>query len=345
MKYIVMDLEWNQSAYGRSGEHPRLPFEIIEIGAVKLNHKYQLESEFRELITPRVYRKLHHTIRKMLSYDEKELQEDGSPFPEVCKRFLEWCGKDAVFCTWGMSDLFYLQNNMDFYHMDMLPYPVHYYNIQQIYADKYDPRHMICKLEKAVEALGLPEDEPFHAAISDARYTAKVLAAAKLGNIKKKYTIDLYQRPKSPEDIINDRHDEVIDYISVEYPSRQLAMADDGVVELRCPKCGRLTIPMVDWFMNAQNTEMAVGRCTRHGFAEGRIRFRNTPGSEEAVYAVKRITRTTQEGYESLMSRQSEIREKKKQKRHESERRRSETRRAHARKSQRSRSQHKKTAQ
>ena len=78
MKYIVMDLEWNQSAYGRSGEHPRLPFEIIEIGAVKLNHKYQLESEFRELITPRIYRKLHHTIRKMLSYDEKELQEDGA---------------------------------------------------------------------------------------------------------------------------------------------------------------------------------------------------------------------------------------------------------------------------
>ena len=56
MKYIVMDLEWNQSAYGRAGEHPRLPFEIIEIGAVKLdNHAEGLSktasyhSEYAEL--------------------------------------------------------------------------------------------------------------------------------------------------------------------------------------------------------------------------------------------------------------------------------------------------------
>ena len=138
MKYIVLDLEWNQSAYGRAGEHPRLPFEIIEIGAVKLDHKYRLESEFRELITPKIYRKLHHTIRNMLNYDEKDLQREGKPFKDVCKRFLDWCGEDSVFCTWGMSDLFYLQNNMDFYYMDKLPYPVHYYNIQQWSLCHYD---------------------------------------------------------------------------------------------------------------------------------------------------------------------------------------------------------------
>ena len=161
MKYIVFDLEWNQSAYGRSAEHPNLPFEIIEIGAVKLNHKYQLESEFRELITPKVYRRLHHTIRKMLSYDETELRQDGHPFPEVCKRFLDWCGKDSVFCTWGMSDLFYLQNNMDFYGMEMLPYPVCYYNIQQIYADKYDPNHIKYHLDECdlkINASGQPDE-------------------------------------------------------------------------------------------------------------------------------------------------------------------------------------------
>ena len=35
MNYIVMDLEWNQSYNGHMGEHPRMPFEIIEIGASK----------------------------------------------------------------------------------------------------------------------------------------------------------------------------------------------------------------------------------------------------------------------------------------------------------------------
>ena len=37
MNYIVFDLEWNQCPYGKGKENKRLPFEIIEIGAVKLN--------------------------------------------------------------------------------------------------------------------------------------------------------------------------------------------------------------------------------------------------------------------------------------------------------------------
>ena len=34
MNYIVLDLEWNQCPYGKEREIRRLPFEIIEIGAV-----------------------------------------------------------------------------------------------------------------------------------------------------------------------------------------------------------------------------------------------------------------------------------------------------------------------
>ena len=37
MDYIVFDLEWNQCPDGKEREVPALPFEIIEIGAVKLN--------------------------------------------------------------------------------------------------------------------------------------------------------------------------------------------------------------------------------------------------------------------------------------------------------------------
>ena len=37
--YIVLDLEWNQSPNGREYSNNDLPFEIIEIGAVKLDSK------------------------------------------------------------------------------------------------------------------------------------------------------------------------------------------------------------------------------------------------------------------------------------------------------------------
>ena len=37
MDYVIFDLEWNQCPYGKGKENPKLPFEIIEIGAVKMD--------------------------------------------------------------------------------------------------------------------------------------------------------------------------------------------------------------------------------------------------------------------------------------------------------------------
>ena len=45
MNYIVFDLEWNQCPYGKNREVKTLPFEIIEIGAIKLNK----DSEYVDL--------------------------------------------------------------------------------------------------------------------------------------------------------------------------------------------------------------------------------------------------------------------------------------------------------
>ena len=49
MNYIVIDLEWNQSPIGET-EVDGFPFEIIEIGAVKLNHNREIIDIFHELV-------------------------------------------------------------------------------------------------------------------------------------------------------------------------------------------------------------------------------------------------------------------------------------------------------
>ncbi|MEG2870986.1 MAG: DNA polymerase III, partial [Clostridium sp.] len=64
-QFIVLDLEWNQSAHGKDGSMDRLPFEIIEIGAVKLNASLQIISEFHRLIKPRVYHQMHFKISEV----------------------------------------------------------------------------------------------------------------------------------------------------------------------------------------------------------------------------------------------------------------------------------------
>ena len=45
MDYIVLDLEWNQ-APGKFDKDNMLPFEIVEIGAVKLNSRFEKASEW-----------------------------------------------------------------------------------------------------------------------------------------------------------------------------------------------------------------------------------------------------------------------------------------------------------
>ena len=46
MNYIVFDLDWNQSPDGKKNRNEKLPFEIIEIGAVKVNSKKEITDSF-----------------------------------------------------------------------------------------------------------------------------------------------------------------------------------------------------------------------------------------------------------------------------------------------------------
>ena len=100
MNYIIFDLEWNQSPEGKSGSDERMPFEIIEIGAVRLNEKREKTGEFQTLIKPQVYKWIHDSIHSVVHVDYKDLM-NGVPFPQAIRDFLDWCGEDFVFCTWG----------------------------------------------------------------------------------------------------------------------------------------------------------------------------------------------------------------------------------------------------
>ena len=110
MDYIVFDLEWNQSNTGKEKEIDRLPFEIIEIGAVKLNNKREITGKYNQLIKPKVYREMHYVTQKLIHLEMDEL-ETGKSFPEAATEFLEWCGKDCLFCSWGPLDLTEFQKN------------------------------------------------------------------------------------------------------------------------------------------------------------------------------------------------------------------------------------------
>ena len=69
MNYIVFDLEWNQSPDGKKNRNEKLPFEIIEIGAVKVNSKKEITDSFHRLIRPQVYNRIHSSIHEVIHVD------------------------------------------------------------------------------------------------------------------------------------------------------------------------------------------------------------------------------------------------------------------------------------
>ena len=123
MNYIVFDLEWNQSPNGKEDSVDHLPFEIIEIGAVKLDEGFCQVGEFHKLIRPQVYKKLHFKISEVTHMDMRKLCQEGQRFEDVIREFVEWCGEEEYcFCTWGSMDLTELQRNMAYYGLD-IPFP------------------------------------------------------------------------------------------------------------------------------------------------------------------------------------------------------------------------------
>ena len=114
MNYVVFDLEWNQSPDGKKSSNSRLPFEIIEIGAVKLNKKKEVTDTFHRLIKPQVYNWIHNSIHEVIHVDYQDLAK-GTPFPQAAREFIEWCGPDWYFFTWGNQDVMELQRNMKYY--------------------------------------------------------------------------------------------------------------------------------------------------------------------------------------------------------------------------------------
>lgn len=121
MNYIVFDLEWNQSPGGKRYANRHLPFEIIEIGAVKMNEEKKITDTFHKLIKPQVYNWIHDSIHEVIHVDFKDLA-NGTPFPQAVKEFLEWCQEEWTFFTWGNQDVMELQRNMKYYGLlELLP--------------------------------------------------------------------------------------------------------------------------------------------------------------------------------------------------------------------------------
>ena len=204
MNYIVLDLEFNQSFPFKNGRkvepNPECPFEIIQIGAVKLNESFEQVDSFNALIRPQIYPRLHPFVEKITGI-HAEMLADKPDFSTAYDGFLKFIGSEpAILCTWGGDDIKSLFRNILFYDLDAGALTDQYLNVQPFAAEylNYEAGKAI-GLKNAVEALGIPEGETFHDALNDAVYTAKIFAITHPEKIKAETFNPLTMLAKKPK--------------------------------------------------------------------------------------------------------------------------------------------------
>ena len=106
-----MDLEWN-NAYMKSAQ--KFVNEIIEIGAVKLNENLEIVDTYSELIKPVVSRKLRSRIKDLTHLTNEDIS-GGMAFDEAISKLEEWSGSDALFMTWGDTDIRTMLSNFKYF--------------------------------------------------------------------------------------------------------------------------------------------------------------------------------------------------------------------------------------
>ena len=309
MNYIVLDLEWNQSSDGKEEESKLLPFEIVEIGAVRLSSERQMVSEFSELIKPQVYHEMHHITRKLIHLQMDQL-EHGRPFAEVAEQFFDWCGEAPVFCTWGAMDLTELQRNLSYYGMQTLadgPFP--FLDVQKLFSIGFEDRKSRRSLEYAIDYLKIEKDIPFHRAFSDAYYTAKVLALLNQ-EVLRNYSYDVFHIPKDKQSEIHVQFDTYAKYISRGFADKAQAMEDRTVSSTKCYLCRRSLRRKIRWFTPNGKHYYCVSYCDRHGYMKSKVRMRKS--EDKMVYVVKTEKFITEAEVEAIRDKQKKSKDYKK---------------------------------
>lgn len=306
MNYVVFDLEWNQSNTGGSSKVEGLPFEIIEIGAVKLSGDGALGGEFNELIRPQVYKEMHRITGKIIHLTMDELKHSRS-FPEVATRFEVWCGeKPFLYCTWGTLDLMELQRNRKFYNMmPLAEKPMPYLDVQKLFALTYDretPKKRR-SLQDAIDYLRIEKHIPFHRAFSDAYYTAKVMQVLLKQNpaVFSLVSYDVFYPPTSRETEVKHQFDTYFKYISRVFPGKRELLNDREVSSSKCYLCRRNLKKQVRWFTTNNRHYICLAYCEKHGHLKGKIRVNRSADGE--VFAVKTTKLVDEETANAIMGR------------------------------------------
>ena len=179
MNHIVIDLEMNKiNKQYRDGR--KLSNELIEIGAVKMNDKFEFIDQYQTYVMP-IYGKMNSKIIQLTGITDDKLV--GAPnFHDAMDDFAKWIGNvKTTFYSWSLSDIRQFQVESDFkeYEGKIVK------RMEKSWVDfQLEYSKLLCidkkiKLKQAVQAADYKFTGAEHTALADAVNTAEILKLSK----------------------------------------------------------------------------------------------------------------------------------------------------------------------
>lgn len=250
MNYIILDMEWNQAL--SNAQMVRSPVmlygEIIQIGAIKVNSRFEYLDKIKINVRPQYYKIMNPHVEKITGISGAQLKT-GETFQTAFKRFSEWCadGNEFRFITWGFDDLGILADNLALYGLDT-SFGADYINLQLIYNRQIKSEHLQCALSTAAESLGIPLDVQVHDAFNDAFLTYEVCK-------KLDMALGIAEYAQYAATISKPVYKDAIEGISD--PKKMLN--DPRVTAIECPRCGA-RLDFRDWIFGGKGCR-SIAKC------------------------------------------------------------------------------------
>lgn len=172
--YVVLDLEMCKTYRSEINEKMKYKHELIQIGAVALNEKYEITDTFVTFVSPE-YGAVDRFINHLTGISKKDT--DNAPSSEeALNRFATWLPEDAVLVAWSDSDERQIKRELERKGFDVTRLSNSFgswIDCQRLFSEKLSSTRKY-KLSEALYLAAIFCDDGAHDALIDARNTARL---------------------------------------------------------------------------------------------------------------------------------------------------------------------------
>ena len=141
-------------------------------------------------------------------------------------------------------------------------------------------------------------DIPFHRALDDTLYTARILQKIDMEAVGQYISVDYFRLPQKAEEELHLVFDRYAKDVSRRFATREQAMADKKITSTKCYLCGRSLRKKVRWFSGNGKNYLCLAYCPEHGYMKGKLRLKKA--ERGGVFAVKTLKSVDEEGAEAV---------------------------------------------